>query len=548
MPSNNLQKITLGQMLDRAIANYPNNEAVVYVDRDFRVSYQKLGELVDQLARGLLALGVQKGEKVAIWATNVPHWVALQFATAKIGAILLTVNIHYKKSELSYLLQQSEAENIFIIDGFRDNDYVQTMYELVPELKTRERGSIQSREFPHLKRVFFLGQEKHRGMYSLPELLALGSKVADADYMARQSILDAHDVVNMQYTSGTTGFPKGVMLSHYNIANNGYWIGEHQRLGPWDRICLPVPLFHCFGCVLGVLAAVSHCSTLVILEEFNPVLAMTAIHAEKCTALYGVPTMFIAILEHSLFPRFDYNSLRTGIMAGSPCPIRVMRQVMDSMHMQEITICYGQTEASPVITQTRADDDIQKRVETVGRAMPEIELKIVDPETGQELPSGEQGEICCRGYNVMQGYYKMEKATREAIDELGWLHTGDLGSLDQDAYLSITGRLKDMIIRGGENIYPREIEEFLYTLEGVYDVQVVGVPSQKYGEEVGAFIVQKPGYSYSPEDVQDFCRGQISRYKIPKYVAFVDGYELTASGKVQKYKLREQAAKMFNPE
>ncbi|MFW6315403.1 MAG: AMP-binding protein, partial [Desulfohalobiaceae bacterium] len=484
MPSNNLQKITLGQMLDRAIANYPNNEAVVYVDRDFRVSYQKLGELVDQLARGLLALGVQKGEKVAIWATNVPHWVALQFATAKIGAILLTVNIHYKKSELSYLLQQSEAENIFIIDGFRDNDYVQTMYELVPELKTRERGSIQSREFPHLKRVFFLGQEKHRGMYSLPELLALGSKVADADYMARQSILDAHDVVNMQYTSGTTGFPKGVMLSHYNIANNGYWIGEHQRLGPWDRICLPVPLFHCFGCVLGVLAAVSHCSTLVILEEFNPVLAMTAIHAEKCTALYGVPTMFIAILEHSLFPRFDYNSLRTGIMAGSPCPIRVMRQVMDSMHMQEITICYGQTEASPVITQTRADDDIQKRVETVGRAMPEIELKIVDPETGQELPSGEQGEICCRGYNVMQGYYKMEKATREAIDELGWLHTGDLGSLDQDAYLSITGRLKDMIIRGGENIYPREIEEFLYTLEGVYDVQVVGVPSQKYGEEV----------------------------------------------------------------
>ncbi|MFW6388294.1 MAG: AMP-binding protein [Desulfohalobiaceae bacterium] len=548
MPSNNLQKITLGQMLDRAIANYPNNEAVVYVDRDFRVSYQKLGELVDQLARGLLALGVQKGEKVAIWATNVPHWVALQFATAKIGAILLTVNIHYKKSELSYLLQQSEAENIFIIDGFRDNDYVQTMYELVPELKTRERGSIQSREFPHLKRVFFLGQEKHRGMYSLPELLALGSTVADADYMARQSILDAHDVVNMQYTSGTTGFPKGVMLSHYNIANNGYWIGEHQRLGPWDRICLPVPLFHCFGCVLGVLAAVSHCSTLVILEEFNPVLAMTAIHAEKCTALYGVPTMFIAILEHSLFPRFDYNSLRTGIMAGSPCPIRVMRQVMDSMHMQEITICYGQTEASPVITQTRADDDIQKRVETVGRAMPEIELKIVDPETGQELPSGEQGEICCRGYNVMQGYYKMEKATREAIDELGWLHTGDLGSLDQDAYLSITGRLKDMIIRGGENIYPREIEEFLYTLEGVYDVQVVGVPSQKYGEEVGAFIVQKPGYSYSPEDVQDFCRGQISRYKIPKYVAFVDGYELTASGKVQKYKLREQAAKMFNPE
>ncbi|MGM0425353.1 MAG: AMP-binding protein [Thermodesulfobacteriota bacterium] len=547
MPSQNLREITLGEMLDRAIAAYPENEAVVYVDRDFRLTYSQFGELVDEMAKGLLALGVQKGEKVALWATNVPHWVAMQFATAKIGAILLTVNIHYKKSELKYLLQQSEAENIFIIDGFRDNDYVQTMYELIPELKTRERGNIQSKDFPCLQRVFFLGQEKHRGMYSLPELLALGRTVSDADYKARQRILDSHDVVNMQYTSGTTGFPKGVMLSHYNIANNGFWIGEHQRLGPRDRICLPVPLFHCFGCVLGVLAAVSHCSTLVILEEFSPVMAMTAVHAEECTALYGVPTMFISILEHSLFSRFDFSSLRTGIMAGSPCPIRVMRQVMEHMHMQEITICYGQTEASPVITQTRADNDIQKRVQTVGQAMPEIELKIADPETGKELPSGEQGEICCRGYNVMQGYYQMQKATNEAIDQQGWLHTGDLGSLDQEGYLSITGRLKDMIIRGGENIYPREIEEFLYTMPGIYDVQVVGVPSQKYGEEVGAFIVLKSGYSYTPEDVQDFCRGQISRYKIPKYVAFVEGYDMTASGKVQKYKLREQAAKIFNP-
>ncbi len=548
MEKGNLQEITLGQMLDQAIAAHPDNEAVIYVDRDYRLSYKEFGELVDELAKGLMALGVEKGEKVAIWATNVPHWVSLQFATAKIGAVLLTVNIHYKKSELKYLLQQSDAENIFIIDGFRDNNYVQTLYELVPELKTQERGRIQSREFPYLQRVFFLGHEKHRGMYSLPELLALGRTVTDSAYLSRQKSLDPHEVINMQYTSGTTGFPKGVMLSHYNIGNNGFWIGEHQRLGPEDRICLPVPLFHCFGCVLGVLAAVSHSSTLVILEEFSPLLAMTAVDAERCSALYGVPTMFIAILEHSLFSRFDYSTLRTGIMAGSPCPIRVMRQVMETMNMQEITICYGLTEASPVITQTRADDDIQKRVETVGRAMPEIELKVVHQETGQALPPGEHGEVCCRGYNVMQGYYKMEQATREAIDQEGWLHTGDLGVLDEEGYLSITGRLKDMIIRGGENIYPREIEEFLYTLEGVYDVQVVGVPSKKYGEEVSAFIVLKDGYNYTPEDVQDYCRGQISRYKIPKYVAFVSGYDMTASGKVQKFKLREQAARIFDLE
>ncbi len=540
-----LRDITLGQMLDEAIAAHPDKDAVVYVDRDFRMTYQDFGRLVDQIAKGLMALGVQKGEKVAIWATNVPHWVALQFATAKIGAILLTVNTHYKESELAYLLKQSETENLVLIDGFRDTDYVQILYSLIPELKTQQRGHLACSKFPCLKRVIFLGQEKHRGMVSMPELLALNRLVSDSDYLARQDSLDPGDVVNMQYTSGTTGFPKGVMLTHRNIGNNGFWIGENQLLTPEDRICLPVPLFHCFGCVLGVLAAVSHASTLVILEEFNPLMVMTSVQAERCTALYGVPTMFIAILEHSLFPKFDFSSLRTGIMAGSPCPIKVMRQVIDQMHMRDVTICYGLTEASPVMTQTRVDDDISKRVETVGRAMPDIEVRVFDPETGQEAPPNAPGEVCCRGYNVMQGYYRMEEATRETIDQDGWLHSGDIGTMDEDGYLTITGRLKDMIIRGGENIYPREIEEFLYSMDGIYDVQVVGVPSAKYGEEVGAFIILKEGFDLSPEDVQDFCRGKIARYKIPRHINFVKDYDMTASGKVQKFKLREKAAEIF---
>jgi len=542
-----LREITLGQMLQETIERYPENEAVVYVDRDFRMTYREFGELVDDMAKGLMALGVEKGEKVAVWATNVPHWIALQFATARIGAVLLTVNTNYKKDELAYLLRQSETENLVLIDGYKDTDYLQIVYELLPELKTQPRGHLRSESFPCLRRVIFLGQEKHRGLYSLPETISMGRLVSDAEYAQRQRSLDPHDVVNMQYTSGTTGFPKGVMLTHSNILNNGMAIGANQLLGPQDRICLPVPLFHCFGCVLGVLAAVPHGSTLVVLEEFNPLLAMTAVDAEQCTALYGVPTMFIAILEHSMFSRFDYRSLRTGIMAGSPCPIAVMRQVIQDMNMSQITICYGLTEASPVITQTRVDDDIQKRVETVGRPLPHVEVKVVDSETEREVAPGETGEVCCRGYNVMRGYYNNEQATSEAIDQDGWLHTGDLGQMDQDGYLAITGRLKDMIIRGGENIYPREIEEFLYSMEGVYDVQVVGKPSRKYGEEVAAFIIPKEGGDIQPEDVKDFCRGRLSRYKIPKHIAFVDGFDMTASGKVQKYKLKEEAARIFDP-
>jgi len=546
MAQQQLQSLTLGQILDRTVAAHGDRDALIYVDRDFRLSYAEFARVVDQLAKGLMALGVKKGEKVAVWATNIPYWVTLQFATAKIGAVLLTVNTNYRSAELAYLLEQSDTETLFIIDGFQDTDYIQTVHDLVPELKLQERGRLVSRRFPRLKRVCFLGQEKHRGMYSLPEIMALAPLVADSQYLSRQADLNVHDVVNMQYTSGTTGFPKGVMLSHHNIGNNGWWIGENQGFTAQDRLCLPVPLFHCFGCVLGVLAAVNHGAAMVILEKFDPVQVMASVEQERCTALYGVPTMFIAVLEHRLFDKFDFSSLRTGIMAGSPCPVQVMRQVMERMHMNEITICYGLTENSPVMTQTLPDDDLQRRTETVGRAMPQIEIKIVDPETGNPMPAGQQGEVCCRGYSVMKGYYKMPEATARAIDADGWLHSGDLGVMDKDGYLAITGRHKDMIIRGGENIYPREIEEFLFGMEGIMDVQVVGVPSQKYGEEVGAFIILKAGADITESDVKDFCRGQIARYKVPKYVAFVNSFPLTASGKVQKYKLQEQSIELFS--
>ncbi len=543
--SDSLREVTLGQLLDEAIEAHPDNEAIVYVDRNLRMTYREFGEVVDSLAKGLMALGVQKGEKVAVWATNVPYWVALQFATAKIGAILLTVNTNYKQAELAYLLEQSETENIFIIDGYQDTDYLQTMYDLVPELKEQERGELKCERFPDLRRVFFLGPEKHRGLYSMPEVMGMAAMTDDDAYKERQAQLDPHDVVNMQYTSGTTGFPKGVMLTHYNIGNNGYYIGANQNFSHRDRLCLPVPLFHCFGCVLGVLAAVSHSATLVILEKFDPVQVMTSVETERCTALYGVPTMFIAILDHPLFDKFDFSSLRTGIMAGSPCPVHIMRKVIDQMHMTEITICYGLTEASPVITQTLPTDDMQRRTETVGKVMPHIEMKIVDPETNETLGPGEQGELCCRGYNVMKGYYNNEEATAKAIDSDNWLHSGDLGVIDESGYLAITGRHKDMIIRGGENIYPREIEEFLFGLDGVLDVQVAGVPSRKYGEEVGAFIIKKKGSDLTEDDVRDFCRGQIAWHKIPKHVAFVDSYPMTASGKIQKYKLQEMSVELF---
>ena len=540
-----VQELTLGQLLENTAARFPDNDAVIHADRDLRQTWSEFSACVDEMAKGLMAIGVQKGEKVAVWATNVPHWLTLMFATARIGAVLVTVNTNYRDTELRYLLQQSECENLFIIEGVRDHDFVASTYEVLPELRRQKRGMLQIEELPHLRRVFFLGTEKHRGMYSLPEIFSLALEVPEDAYQLRKESVSPYDVVNMQYTSGTTGFPKGVMLTHVNIVNNGYWIGYHQKFSSRDRVCLPVPLFHCFGCVLGVMACVNHGAAMIMLDAFSPVQVMSAVDQERCTALYGVPTMFQAILDHRVFSRFDFSSLRTGIMAGSVCPEPLMRRVMEQMGMHEITICYGLTEASPVMTQTRTDDSVERRVKTVGRHMPGIEVAIRAPDTNEEVPRGVVGEVCCRGYNVMKGYYKMPEATAAAIDSEGWLHTGDLARRLPDGNYQITGRIKDMIIRGGENVYPREVEEYLLKMEGVADVQVVAVPSRRYGEEVGAFLIPKEGADIAPEDVRDYCRGKIAWYKIPRYVAVVEGFPLTASGKIQKYKLREMAARYF---
>ena len=539
------QNRTLGQILETTAAKFPDNDAVIYVDRDFRQTWAEFNQSVDELAKGLMGLGVKRGDKVALWATNVPYWVTLQLATAKLGAILLTVNTNYRDKELAYLLTQSETENLFIIDGYRDHDYLETVYGLIPELKTLPRGQLRSEQFPHLRRVMFLGMEKHRGLYSLPEIIAMGDLISDKEYQAAKDLVEPDDVVNMQYTSGTTGFPKGVMLTHNNVGNNGYWIGHHQHFTEKDRLCLPVPLFHCFGCSLGVMASINHGCTLVILESFSPLHVMASIDQERCTAVYGVPTMFLAVMEHKSFSKFDFSSLRTGIMAGSVCPEPLMRRAINEMNMREVTIVFGLTESSPGMTQTRSDDSIDLRVRTVGKAMPGVEVKIADPETGDELPRGQQGEVICRGYVVMKGYYNMPEATADAITPDGWLHSGDLGEMDENGYVRITGRLKDMIIRGGENVYPREIEEYLMGMNGVNDVQVVGVPSRKYGEEVGAFIIPKPGFDLRPEDVRDFCRGHIAWYKIPRHIAFIEEFPLTASGKIMKFKLRDMARELF---
>jgi fatty-acyl-CoA synthase len=535
---------TVGGFLSYWARKAPDREFLVYADRDLRFSYAQFDERVDKLAKGLLAIGLKKGDHLGIWANNVPDWLTLLFATARVGIILVTVNTNYKLHELEYIVRQSDMKALCIVDGFKDSDYVAMVRELVPELESQERGRLSSSRFPALKSVVYMGPQKHRGMYSLPELILLGSH-CEEDWLRESSAsLSCQDVINMQYTSGTTGFPKGVMLSHYNIVNNGFNIGECQRFTESERVCLPVPLFHCFGLVLGMMAVLTHGSTAVVCENFDPLLVLASVQKERCTALYGVPTMFIAELNHPMFKLFDLSSLRTGIMAGSPCPMEIMKRVIGEMHASEITIAYGLTEASPVMTQTRTDDPIEVKVGTVGRALPGIEVKVWNPETKKDCAVGEQGELCCRGYNVMKGYYKMPEETAAVIDSEGWLHSGDLGDVDAKGNFRVTGRIKDMIIRGGENVYPREIEEFLLSMEGVRDIQVAGVASEKYGEEVAAFVIRKSGAELSEEMVRDFCRGKISRYKIPKHVFFVDEYPMTGSGKIQKYKLRELGNKL----
>ncbi len=541
-----LIETTLGTLLRDQARVRGDSDFIIYSDRGLRFSYAEFDKRVDDLAKGFLAIGLKKGDHVGIWANNVPDWNTVLFATARIGVVLVTVNTSYKLHELEYLVKQADLKALCVVDGFKDSDYVAMVNELVPELKNSERGRLNSERFPELRDIIYLGPQKHRGMYSLPELLLLGQHADQLSFQAAEAACSPDDVVNMQYTSGTTGFPKGVMLTHKNILNNGFAIGECQSFSEADIVCLPVPLFHCFGLVLGMMAIITHGAAAAILENFDPLVALATVQKERCTALYGVPTMFITELNHPMFKLFDTTSLRTGIMAGSPCPMEVMRRVIDDMHASEITIAYGLTEGSPVMTQTRTDDPIEVKVGSVGRELPGIEVTVRDPESHEEVPVGVQGELCCRGYNVMKGYYKMAEATAKAIDTQGWLHSGDLGVKDADGNFKVTGRIKDMIIRGGENIYPKEIEEFLYTMNGIKDIQVVGIASEKYGEEVGAFIIAKEGAKITEEEVRDFCRGKISRFKIPKYVFFVDSYPMTASGKIQKYKLRDIGAAAVN--
>jgi len=535
--------VTVGGLLDQMAERFPDNEALVYPERGLRYSYRQFNDICRQVAKGLLRLGIRKGDNISIWAYNVPEWVILQFASAKIGAVLVTINTSYKSAELDYILRQSDSCALFMVGSFKDSDYTLTINEVVPELASSEPGNLISAALPVLKKVIFIGEETPSGMINFAKIIELGAGVDDAELAAVESTLDCHETINMQYTSGTTGFPKGVMLTHYNIVNNGFNIGECMKFTEKDRLCIPVPFFHCFGCVLGVMACVTHGSTMVPVEVFDPLKVLKTVEMEKCTALHGVPTMFIAELEHPDFDKFDLSSLRSGIMAGSPCPIEVMKKVISQMNASEITIAYGQTESSPVITQTRTDDPIELRVATVGKALPDVEVKIVDIETGQALPPGKQGELCTRGYLVMKGYYKMPDETARAIDEDQWLHTGDLAIMDENGYCKITGRIKNMIIRGGENIYPREIEEFLYTHPKVSDVQVYGVPDRKFGEQVMASIILKKGAELTEAEVKDFCRGKIANYKIPLYVRFVDAYPMTASGKIQKFKMRDMAIK-----
>jgi fatty-acyl-CoA synthase len=539
--------LTVGGLLDLVHGRRPDDEALVYADRNLRYTYAEFREVVENCARSLMDLGIQKGDHVAVWGQNVPEWVTLQFATGKVGAVLVTVNPAYKSHELKYILEQSDAAALFMTEGVGDADFLHILQDAIPELGGGDEDELSIEELPFLKNVVLMGEESPDGLpvMGFCEFLGRGEEISSEELRERQASLDAEEVINMQYTSGTTGFPKGVQLTHTNIVKNAFHIGECMRLGPEDRVCIPVPFFHCFGCVLGTLNTVTHEGTMVPVESFDAEKVLQAVDQEQCTALLGVPTMFIAELDHQDFQQYDTSSLRTGIMAGSPCPMEVMKKVVDVMGASEITIAYGQTESSPVITQTRTDDPLELRVSSVGRKLPDVEVRIVSVETGEDCGPEEQGELWTRGYHVMRGYYDMEEKTSEVLDEEGWLHTGDLAVMDEDGYVRITGRAKDMIIRGGENVYPREIEEFLYTHPEVSDVQVHGVPDEKYGEKVAAAVKLRQGSELTSEDIKDYCRENIAYYKVPEYVDFVEDYPMTASGKIQKYRLREAAVERY---
>ncbi len=533
---------TIGDMFDEIVARYPDHEALVARHQGLRYTYRQLREQVDRCARALMALGVAKGERVGIWAPNCAEWAITQFATAKIGAILVNINPSYRVHEVRYALTQSGCAYVVIAPRFRTSDYTAMLYELAPELRTATPGRLAAATLPDLRAVIRLGTEPSPGMLTWNALMAMSDRVDDEQLRSRQRQQEFDEPINIQYTSGTTGYPKGATLSHHNILNNGYFVAELMHFTDRDRLVIPVPLYHCFGMVMGNLGCVTHGATMIYPSDgFDPQAVLEAIQAEGATALYGVPTMFIAELGHPDFARYDLSSLRTGIMAGSPCPVEVMKKVQSLMNMREVEIAYGMTETSPVSTQTRIGAPLDKQVGTVGQVQPHVEVKIIDPSTGAVVPIGTAGELCTRGYSVMLGYWNNEEATRGAIDAARWMHTGDLAVMDDEGYLNIVGRIKDMIIRGGENVYPREVEEFLYTHPKVQDVQVIGVPDAKYGEEIMAWVRLRDGEAATTEEIRDFCRGRIAHYKVPRYVKFVDAFPMTVTGKVQKFLMREQS-------
>lgn len=525
--------VTVGALLTRLAESIPDNEALVYADRDLRLTFAQLETEARLIARGLLACGVERGERVALWATNVPEWVVLQFALAKIGAVLVTVNTSLRANEMDYLLRQSEAATVITIGGFRDVDYVAAL---------REIGAIGEIRLSALERVLYLsrGEACPDDLTPYDQLRELAAQVSEAELAAREGQIGLDDVINMQYTSGTTGFPKGVMLSSRNIVNNGYWMAQGLGYTAQDRLCLSVPLFHCFGCVIGVLGAYTHGACLCPIEAFDARKVLETVERERCTSLYGVPTMFLAEMEDPEFARFNLTSLRTGVMAGALCPEALMKRAIAEMNLREITIIYGLTEASPGITQTRRDDTLEHRTQTVGQVLPEMEVKIADPVTREPVGINQSGELCVRGYNVMLGYYNNAEATAAALDVDGWLRTGDQATLDADGYVRITGRIKDIIIRGGENIAPKEIEDLLRQHTAISDVYVYAIKSEFFGEEVAAAVRLKPGAAATADELKAFCHDKLARFKIPKHWRFVNDFPLTASGKIQKFKLREQ--------
>jgi len=531
---------TIGQFFDDACAKWATRPALVVRHQKVRLSYAELREAVDKLAAGLLTLELNPGDRIGIWSPNNSEWVLTQFASAKAGLILVNINPAYRTAELEYALNKVGCKALILAERFKTSDYVGMLRELAPELGHAQPGKLQSARLPALRSVVLLGDSWHPGTFRFSEIMTRGGATEARRIAELAPQLQFDEPINIQFTSGTTGFPKGATLSHHNILNNGFFIGEAMRLTPEDRLCIPVPLYHCFGMVLGNLAALTHGACMVFPGEgFDPLATLQAVAEERCTALHGVPTMFIAQLDHPEFSRFDLSSLRTGIMAGSPCPIEVMKRAVGNMHLSEITIAYGMTETSPVSFQSSTEDPLKRRVSTVGRIQPHVEVKIVDL-NGRVVPTGTPGELLTRGYCVMLGYWGDEERTREAIDAARWMHTGDLATIDAEGYCNIVGRIKDMVIRGGENVYPREIEEFLYRHPKIQDVQVIGVPDDRYGEEICAWVKLRPGVSATEEEIRAFCRDQIAHYKVPRYIKFVDEFPMTVTGKIQKFIMRER--------